>query len=187
MTVYYSAETGGFYVPEIHGDAIPPNAVMITRTEHAALLDGQSAGQQIMSDEDGRPILVDRPPPVLELVKARALRQIDWDAEQYRLTLVTPGSAQAMVYLAKEDEARRFVLDSAPDAENYPLLAAEVGVTAEDLPGVAAQVATLASAWRQAAAGIETIRLAGKKAVQEAENAASVEAVLAALAFPSAS
>ena len=41
---------------------IPADAVEITRELHAALLEGQSAGQLISSDGDGCPVLVDPPP-----------------------------------------------------------------------------------------------------------------------------
>ena len=45
--MFYLKSTGGFYDAEIHGDAIPADAVEITRDEHAALLAGQSTGQRI--------------------------------------------------------------------------------------------------------------------------------------------
>lgn len=37
--------------------------VQITQEEHAALLDGQTAGHVIVAGEDGRPVLQDAPPP----------------------------------------------------------------------------------------------------------------------------
>lgn len=42
---------------------IPADALEITRELHTALLDGQTAGQVISSDEHGYPLLVDRPAP----------------------------------------------------------------------------------------------------------------------------
>lgn len=91
MTIYYSAGTGGFYDPMIHdalflceehvntdqetGETIDrwceytpdpsgpiADAVEITSEEQAALLAGQSAGQRIVADENGRPVLADPPP-----------------------------------------------------------------------------------------------------------------------------
>ena len=59
--MFYSPTTGGFYDRKIHGDAIPADAVEITRGEHAALLAGQSAGQHIEADEHGHPVLRDAP------------------------------------------------------------------------------------------------------------------------------
>jgi len=60
----YSAQTGGFYDREIHGDAIPADAVDVTAEEYAALLAGQGQGKIIAADADGRPVLQDRPSPL---------------------------------------------------------------------------------------------------------------------------
>lgn len=59
----FAASTGGFYTPGIHGDAMPPDAVEITATDHAALLAGQAAGSKIVPGPDGAPILAAPPPP----------------------------------------------------------------------------------------------------------------------------
>ena len=70
-SVLYSPTAGGFYTREIHGDNIPDDAVEITETEHAALLEGQSQGKLIAADANGRPILQDPPPPTAEQIMAR--------------------------------------------------------------------------------------------------------------------
>ena len=64
--MFYAKSTGGFYSREIHGAAIPDDAVEITIEEHAALLDGQRQGKLIVADADGRPRLQDPPPPTTE-------------------------------------------------------------------------------------------------------------------------
>ena len=71
MKTYYSKSTGGFYLSEIHGNNIPEDVVEITEAEHAALIEGQSKGQRIVADENGRPILQDPPPPTAEQIMAR--------------------------------------------------------------------------------------------------------------------
>ncbi|QDJ35821.1 hypothetical protein CBR67_03675 [Bordetella hinzii] len=53
----FSKSTGGFYSPDIHGEAIPDDAVEVTEQEYAALMDGQATGKVIVADSDGRPIL----------------------------------------------------------------------------------------------------------------------------------
>lgn len=53
----YSKSTGGFYDEAIHGDSIPADAVEITAEEHTLLLQGQSSGQAIVADAEGRPAL----------------------------------------------------------------------------------------------------------------------------------
>ncbi|WEJ72834.1 DUF4376 domain-containing protein [Pseudomonas sp. PSE14] len=55
--MYYSKATGGFYSGDIHGAAIPSDAVEITVEERNALLVGQSSGLRIEADEHGRPTL----------------------------------------------------------------------------------------------------------------------------------
>jgi hypothetical protein len=75
--MYYSKQTNGFYDRSIHGDNIPHDAVEITAEEHCALLVGQSAGQLIVADENGRPILVDLAAPTLEQLAEQARTKRD--------------------------------------------------------------------------------------------------------------
>lgn len=63
--MYYAKSTGGFYITEIHGENIPSDAVEITDEQHAALLQGQTDGQEIAGDDNGFPILIDRVQVVL--------------------------------------------------------------------------------------------------------------------------
>ncbi|KAF1072695.1 MAG: hypothetical protein GAK45_00130 [Pseudomonas citronellolis] len=58
--MFYSQATGGFYSSDIHGAAIPADAVEITDAEHAALMAGQAAGLLIQADTNGRPVLAER-------------------------------------------------------------------------------------------------------------------------------
>jgi len=61
MTIFYNAITKGFYSSEIHGDNIPSEAVEITKTKYAELLEGQSSGKMITMDGQGIPVLEDLP------------------------------------------------------------------------------------------------------------------------------
>lgn len=56
----YSAQTGGFYAEEIHGEQIPTDAVDVSSDEYAALMDGQRLGKRIAANSDGRPELLDQ-------------------------------------------------------------------------------------------------------------------------------
>jgi hypothetical protein len=58
---YYSKSTGGFYDSTIH-TTWPEDAVWITDEQHTALLAGQSNGQVIMPDKDGKPVLTSKAP-----------------------------------------------------------------------------------------------------------------------------
>ena len=60
MKTYYSGSTGGFYREDVHGTAIPPDAVQISEEDWHALLNAQSAGMAIQPDENGRPAAVHR-------------------------------------------------------------------------------------------------------------------------------
>lgn len=74
--MFYSASTGGFYDPEIHGGSIPADAVEITADDHATLMEGQSSGLCIMPNSDGFPELADRPPLTGEELKADFVAKI---------------------------------------------------------------------------------------------------------------
>ena len=58
---YYAKSTGGFYDSTIH-TTWPEDAVWITDEQHAELLTGQSNGQVIMPDKDGKPVLASKAP-----------------------------------------------------------------------------------------------------------------------------
>lgn len=62
--MYYSKSTGHFYNATIHGNNIPADAVEITDDDYATLLAAQSAGQQIMANDNGYPIAIDPTPPI---------------------------------------------------------------------------------------------------------------------------
>ncbi|TWA87141.1 uncharacterized protein DUF4376 [Azospirillum brasilense] len=81
----YYFSNGGFYRTEIHGDAIPADAVPLTDDEHAALFAGQSEGKVLVTDADGRPALADPPAPVLTLAERRAAVAAAVDARRDQL------------------------------------------------------------------------------------------------------
>lgn len=66
--MFYSKSTGGFYSRDVHGDAIPADAIQITPDYHAELLAGQSAGKCITANESGAPVLTDPAPTPLPIV-----------------------------------------------------------------------------------------------------------------------
>lgn len=74
--MFYSQFTNGFYLPEIHGTAMPTDAVEITTERHFALLAGQAAGKIIAAGPDGAPALIDpqpaAPPVVYEVSRFQA-------------------------------------------------------------------------------------------------------------------
>lgn len=102
----FSAQTKGFYLPELHGDGIPDDVVEITDEEHAALLAAQGAGQVIAVGADGKPVAKDRPAATgadLERVLLRAVqRHLDAQAR----ALGYDGIAAAVSYADEPAVAR---------------------------------------------------------------------------------
>lgn len=85
--MFFSKNTKGFYDPTHSGIDIPADAVEITAEEYAALLLGDAAGQIIIADGGGYPILTDPtavlPLADLKLAKKAAIEQ--WrDIERYK-------------------------------------------------------------------------------------------------------
>lgn len=74
MTIYYSKFNQAFYDNTIHA-SIPEDAVEISLEQHAALLAGQSNGQVIMPDKDGKPVLTSKAPSHLHR----------WDGKEWTL------------------------------------------------------------------------------------------------------
>lgn len=70
--MFYAKSTGGFYRRDIHGDAVPSDAVEITDAKHAELLEGQANGLRIVADKKGFPTLVAPTPLTDEQLAAEA-------------------------------------------------------------------------------------------------------------------
>jgi hypothetical protein len=69
--MFFAASTGGFYHPQINGTAIPEDAVEITAEAHAALMEAQTEGAQIVPGPGGAPTLLwPTPPTEAELLAA---------------------------------------------------------------------------------------------------------------------
>ncbi|MGE0109751.1 MAG: hypothetical protein AB7S81_08345 [Bdellovibrionales bacterium] len=62
MKIYYSPSKGGFYNDTLHKDAMPDDVVEVSAEVHAALMEGQGAGQKIVAGDNGAPILQDPEP-----------------------------------------------------------------------------------------------------------------------------
>lgn len=114
--------------------------------------------------------------PSLAALRQRAMEQVDAQAEFQRLARITPGAGQALVYERKRAEAERMATDPDPQPVDYPMLAAEVGITAATLADVGAVVRTLAAQWTAAAAAIEGVRLGAKAAIAAATTPPAIRA-----------
>lgn len=114
----------------------------------------------------------------LQAARQAAIARVNAAAGAIRARFVTQIPAQEMLYLRKEAEARAWIADPAPDLADYPLLAAEIGVTAPTAAELAQIWLNLAQIWISVAAPLETARLSGVGAL---EGAATDEAIDTAL------
>lgn len=116
----------------------------------------------------------------LQATRRAAIDRINALAGDLRATFITAIPGQEMLYLAKETEARAWTADQAPTLANYPLIAAEVGLTAPDGGALAQIWLNLGALWRQTAAQIETARMGAIYAVGSATSAPAIAAIVAA-------
>lgn len=145
--------------------------------------DGQTAAaiEAMLADDDWRNT---QAPEQLIRLKTMMKAEIDDSAEAERLKYITPGSGQALTYSQKSDEANRYLAATSPVAADYPLLSAEVGITASDIGGVAAVVKAAFAQWQTIGASIEASRLKAKASIEEASTEEAVRAAAAAVVWP---
>ena len=122
--------------------------------------------------------------PDLGALKAEACARIDAMAEDLCNAVVTPGSAQMARYRRKEDQARAYLADPVPMADNYPAVFNEVGITAKTPQEVAEAILVRAAAWWGYGDAIERARLAGKRAAVAATSVAGIAAAEAGVDWP---
>ncbi len=117
----------------------------------------------------------------IDPLKAEARGRLARAITASRTALITDLPGQQMIYLAKEAEARAWLADAAPNPAEYPLLSAEVGITAPDAPSLAQLWLNMGQLWRAAAAQLEALRMSTLAAIDAAETPEDIEAALAAL------
>ncbi len=137
------------------------------------------------SDWNGVTLRLPEPPEEdLSITIARGCREIDRRAGEVRQKVITTYPGQAETYRAKEIEARAYLADIAPVDENYPMLAAEVGLAGDTSLSVAEAVIQKAAEWRATAAQIERVRLSAKQQLAMVETVDEIEPIITALVWP---
>lgn len=76
-----------------------------------------------------------------------------------RMKYISNIPGQDAIYLAKETEATAYLVDPDPVLSNYPMIAAEIGVTAPDEYQLAQLWVNMAAQWRYVAAQLEGARM----------------------------
>lgn len=103
---------------------------------------------------------------VLSSAVAALKAAVDREAERERMTMLTPGEGQAMVYAAKALEASLYNGGAAGD---YPLLTASLGIDGDAMDVVAERVLARHNDINRKFAAIERVRLRAKRAIDAAE------------------
>ena len=126
-------------------------------------------------------------------MKSELRAKVDADAERVRLRYITPGAGMAMTYIEKRDQANAVhgmgqqaanALTEQERTEQFPTLAASVGLEAQTLWDCAILVIQRAEAWATLSNAIERTRFAGKKAISDASDAAAARAAYEAITWP---
>lgn len=107
MTIFFAKSTNGFYDDEIN-TSIPSDAVEIQAEFHVALIEGQSKGKLITSDEAGFPILADYPEPSEEEIAANkaAMLKAELDAINHLFYDEQAGDIPEGTWKAKREEIK---------------------------------------------------------------------------------
>lgn len=171
MRLYYDETTGAAQFTmraDPESSLFPPGAYIEVPEDFSEPLAGLSVvnGQAIRSD--------------MTEVRASGIAAVNSLVNEVRKTFVTDLVGQEMVYLRKEQEARAFIADPAPDLAAYPFISAEVGITPPG--GTALDVAqtylAMSAQWQAIGAALEQIRLG---AIGQIEAAATEDAITAAV------
>jgi len=112
----------------------------------------------------------------LTAARQAAIAQIDFQSEQARARLVTPGVHQQTVYSIKLDEARR--VQAGEKKGHYPMLEASIPHEGSTVKQVAELVIKKHSEMVANYAAIESDRAARKAAVLMADTPSAIQAVV---------
>lgn len=115
----------------------------------------------------------------LEEARRAGIRAVNAATDAVRRRYVTAITGQDMLYLRKEAEARDYIAAVDPDLVDYPLIAAEVGITAPTAWQVAQVYLGLSAVWISLAAPLETARLGGIALIEAAADVAAIESAVA--------
>jgi len=116
---------------------------------------------------------------LLSNARSAANSEIDNASELKRLSFLTPGVGQSLIYQKKEKEAADYVAAGYPiDLSSYPFIQAESNATGNSPTVCADNIVAMSAQWILAGASIEEIRLTGKKAVSDASDVSAIEAAV---------
>lgn len=168
--MYFSPSTMGFYSAQIHGSAIPSDAVEISNAQHHALLAGQSTGKQLAVGQDGLPYLIDPPeaiPSADELCS-----KVDTAVDAARAA-VAGDALRAVEYDRARIEAEQFA--AAGYQGNVPPMVAAWAINGRTAQQAADNILAEAAQYNTALVQLRTVRLNAKELIRTAMAAGQVE------------
>ncbi|EMJ8166590.1 phage tail protein [Pseudomonas aeruginosa] len=126
VALYFFSTPPAFYDTEINPH-IPEGAVEVSAEDHAAMLAGQANGKRIAADPDGRPILIDPPPPSAaerqpfeRSWRDGELRETDPLVARHRDELEAGDDTTLTAEQYKELQTYRRELRNWPESERFP-------------------------------------------------------------------
>jgi len=195
MILEYATDTRRVWGTYDDGATIAPRAgaALIVFTGDLSGLDrlGELPEGWPEDQPDFRPYVA--PVAALANIQSALKAAVDAKAEVLRLTLITPGTGQAMEYQEAYAQAQAALAASgAVKASDYPMLAATIGVDidpesgkpAADVLGVARSVKTAYEAFLQAGAAIRGARLLAKAEIDAASDVDHAQVIFAAIKWP---
>ena len=111
-------------------------------------------------------------------IKSKALRFVGEECSKVRSLYITDISGQEMIYTMKRDEAVAYLNDSDPILSDYPLISAEIGVTATTAYEVAQTYINMSAIFTQALSALENIRLIAVSTIEDATEKTGVDTAL---------
>lgn len=104
-----------------------------------------------------------------------AIKHINDVSSKVRSKYVTQIQGQEVVYTLKRDEAVRYIADTSPDISRYPLIAAEIGITAATAYEVAQVYLKMSHQFVSSLAMLEHVRLTAIVAIESATTREEIE------------
>lgn len=129
----YSAQTNAFYVPEIHGANVPPDAKPVDATTYARVVSDRPGNMEVYAGADGMPDIRPRTEPVPPYVTMYQARSVLIDDE----LIDDVETALSAMPEGKEKRKARAAWEYATtvdrDSEFTQMLAAALGLTDSQL------------------------------------------------------
>lgn len=114
----------------------------------------------------------------LKQVRDGGIARVNQWANIVRKSYITPIEGQSTVYELKRKQAEAYLADPSPDPLHYPLIMAEVGITADTPEAVAQVYLTMNELMIAALAQSENIRLGVIRQIETAETESSIASIL---------